>query len=156
MRPNDGMKLIFWIALFEGIGFLLGLMTQSNIDPWYKTLNHSQLTPPDYIFSVAWTLLYALLAVIAWILSSHSPGAPKSLKMLFGMQMLMNWAWTPLFFQLHWLTFSAIWLVALTLLNVIFISKAKSSQPTLALLLIPYTLWLLFAAYLNVVVAFMN
>jgi tryptophan-rich sensory protein len=68
----------------------------------------------------------------------------------------MNWAWTPLFFQFHWLTLSAIWLILLTGLNFILIIRAGNNQKTISMLLIPYVFWLMFAAYLNAFIAVMN
>ncbi len=156
MRHNKLIKLIFWIVLFESIGFLLGLLTQANINPWYENLNKSSLTPPGFIFSIVWTLLYALLAVIAWILSNQNQIYSKKVKLLFALQMLMNWAWTPLFFALHCLVFSAFWLVGLTILNLILILEVRKTHQTLALLLSPYLLWLVFASYINLVIAIMN
>lgn len=157
MRPTNWIKLIFWIVAFEMAGFLSGLLTQANIYPWYESLVKSSLTPPGFVFSIVWSLLYALLAVIAWILSSQPKESRcKSTHYLFAVQLLMNWAWTPLFFQYHWLTFSAIWLVVLTCLNLILIIQTKTKHKTVALLLTPYVLWLMFASYLNAVIALMN
>lgn len=156
LRLTHLMKLMFWIALFESIGFLLGLVTQTNIYPWYEHLDKSSLTPPGYIFSIVWSLLYALLAVIAWMLSNRNTAPSKKITVLFTLQMLMNWAWTPLFFGLHWFMPSAIWLVSLTCLNMLLIIEAKKTHKTIAWLLVPYLLWLVFASYLNVVIAIMN
>ncbi|WED44254.1 TspO/MBR family protein [Legionella cardiaca] len=150
------MKLIFWIVLFESIGFLLGLLTRANIHPWYANLNKSSLTPPGFTFSIVWTLLYGLLAVIAWILSTQRRAYPKNVAVLFALQMLMNWAWTPLFFGLHWLISSAFLLICLTCLNVLLIIEAKKTHKAIAWLLSPYLFWLVFASYLNVVIALMN
>lgn len=149
------MKLLAWIVFFETIGFLLGSLTQANIYPWYVHLNKSSLTPPSIIFSVVWTLLYALLAVIAWILSNHKAPS-KKITGLFALQMLMNWAWTPLFFGLHWLTVSALWLIGLSCLNLLLIIECKKTHKPIAWLLIPYVLWLMFASYLNLVIALIN
>lgn len=156
MRTNNLMKLIFWIVLFESIGIVLGLLTQADIDPWYKHLNKSSLTPPGFVFSMVWTLLYALLAIIAWILSRTNKPGSKKITLLFALQMLMNWIWMPLFFGLHWLTLGAIWIVGLTCLNVILIIEAKKFDKTISWFLTPYVLWLMFASYLNGVIAFMN
>lgn len=156
LRLNKLIKLILWIVFFESIGFLLGLLTQANINPWYANLNKSSLTPPGFIFSIVWTLLYALLAVIAWILSNHNQAYSKKIKVLFTLQMLMNWAWTPLFFALHWLISSALWLVGLTFLNLLLIMEAKKMHKIIACLLSPYLLWLVYALYLNVVIALTN
>ncbi|HHT0594486.1 TPA: TspO/MBR family protein [Legionella anisa] len=156
MRLNKIMSLIFWIVLFESIGFLLGLLTQANIKPWYEHLNKSPLTPPGFIFSVVWTLLYALLAVVSWILSNYNKEFPKKVTVLFGLQMLMNWVWTLLFFGLHWLMLSALWLIGLSCLNVLLIIETKKEHKTIAWLLTPYLFWLIFASYLNVFIALMN
>lgn len=156
LRLNKLSKLIFLIVLFESIGFSLGLLTNANIYPWYEHLHKSSLTPPGFVFSIVWSLLYGLLAVIAWMLSNDNKEFLKKITELFTLQMLMNWAWTPLFFGLHWLTLSAIWLVGLTCLNFILIIEAKKNHKTIAFLLIPYLLWLVFAAYLNGVIALMN
>lgn len=156
MRLNNTITLILMIALFESIGFYLSLPTQSNLYPWYESLNKSSLTPPGFVFSVTWTLLYAILAVVAWMLINENQQSARKVKHLFIIQMLMNWAWTPLFFTLHWLTFSAIWIIILSILNIILILWAKAINKTMAWLLSPYLLWLLFASYLNLVIAWVN
>ncbi len=156
MHLNKPMKLVLWIGLFESIGFLMGLLTQANIYPWYEHLNKSSLTPPGIVFSIVWTLLYALLAIIAWLLSSQNKAVSKKITLLFALQMLMNWAWTPLFFVLNWMITSALWLVGLTCLNVPLIIEAKKTHKAIAWLLSPYLIWLIFASYLNVVIALMN
>ncbi len=156
MNYNKIIKLIFWIVLFESIGFLLGLLTKTNIHPWYEHLNKSSLTPPGFIFSIVWTLLYALLAFIPWILLNLNSVTSKKITLLFTLQMLMNWAWTPLFFGLHWLIPSALLLVILTCFNIFLIIEAKKTHEIIAWLLTPYLLWLVFASYLNIVTALSN
>ena len=156
LRLNKLISLLFWVVIFESIGYLLGLLTQANIHPWYEELNKSFLTPPGIVFSVVWTMLYALLAVIAWILSSNNKFYSKKIVLLFALQMLMNWACTPLFFALQWITLSSIWLVSLTCLNAILIFAVSKTHKTLAWLLSPYLFWLVFASYLNVFIALMN
>jgi benzodiazapine receptor len=143
-------------VLFQSIGFLMGMLTQANIYPWYEQLNKSALTPPGFVFSIVWTSLYVLLAVIAWILWDKNQAPSKQVKLLFALQTLMNWAWTPLFFNMHWLIFSSVWLICLTCLNVLLIIKVKKAHKIIALSLSSYLLWLAFASYLNVVIALMN
>ena len=156
MHLNKPLKLLFWIVLFESIGFLMGVLTQENIYPWYEQLNKSSLTPPGFVFSIVWSFLYALLAIIAWSLSNQSQAYSRQVKVLFALQTVMNWLWTPLFFGLHWLMFSAVWLISLTALNALLIIKLKKRNKIIAWLLSPYLLWLVFAFYLNVLIALMN
>ena len=156
LSVHNSLKLILWIVLFESIGYFLGVLTQSNIYPWYAHLNKSSLTPPGFVFSIVWSFLYVLLAVIAWFLSIQNTKSSKKITLLFALQMLMNWAWTPIFFGLHSLTPSAILLISLTCLNLILIIVANKTHKTISWLLIPYVLWLMFASYLNVFIAIMN
>lgn len=156
LNIDKRLKLVLWIMLFESIGFFLGLLTQANIAPWYAHLDKPLLTPPGFVFSIVWGLLYALLAVIAWILSTHYSLVSKKITFVFMLQMIMNWVWTPLFFGLHWLIPSALWLIGLSSLNVFLIIEAKKTDRIVAWLLSPYLIWLIFATYLNVIIAIMN
>lgn len=150
MNKNSWIKLTLWIIIFEAIGFFLGLLTQANLRPWYEGLNKSMLTPPGWVFSLVWSILYVLLAVAGWALwrQRKHKGIRPTLYFYTG-QLLMNWAWTPLFFQVHWLGFSMIWIVILTSLTFLTIYSIKNKDVRISVLLTPYFIWLLFATYLN-------
>lgn len=143
---NKWISLACWIILFEVIGFVLGRATQAGLVPWYAHLAKSSLTPPGAVFGIVWSSLYALLAVVGWSLTQQRN---KSATKLYALQMLMNWAWTPLFFQLHLIGFSFLWLITIACLNVILIFKLRKQHAWLATLLLPYLFWLIFATYLN-------
>lgn len=150
MNKNSWIKLTIWIVAFEAIGFFLGLLTQANIHSWYDGLSKSTLTPPGWVFSIVWSILYVLLAVAGWALwrqREHIEIRPALY--LYLSQLLMNWAWTPLFFQFHWIGFSLIWIVILTTLTFFTMYSIKNKKNWISLLLIPYFIWLLFATYLN-------
>jgi translocator protein len=150
MMTRKWITLTIWIAVFQTIGFLLGMMTKDNLVIWYAGLQKSSLTPPGFVFSIVWTILYILLAVIGWTLwRERSKLKSQSAIPLFSIQMLMNWAWTPLFFQMHWLGISFLWLIALVMINGVMIMNIKSERKDIALALTPYWLWLAFATYLN-------
>ncbi len=107
MNKSHLIKLIVWILFFEMIGFFLGLLTQANIHSWYESLHKSILTPPGPVFSVVWSILYALLAIVCFTLwQNRHKSQTKTVSNLFLIQLIMNWIWTPLFFQFHWLGFS--------------------------------------------------
>jgi translocator protein len=155
LKKNKMLQLVMWIVSFEMIGYLLGIMTQNNIHPWYTSLLKSPLTPPGFIFSITWSFLYGLLAVIYWRLS-RCRSLSLAMKIFLGLQMLMNWCWTPLFFQLHDLKLSAIWLCGLVCFNTFLILRLKKIDRTSALLWIPYWIWIVFASYLNIFIAWCN
>lgn len=151
------ISLIIWIVTFQALGSLLGYLTQANLISWYADLNKSSLTPPGYVFGIVWTALYLLLAVIGWYLANrrHLP-IYKNAFILYSIQMLMNWAWTPLFFQLHWLVLSFLWIITITLINGVMIVYLRNQARNISLLLIPYFLWLSFATYLNGMIWILN
>ncbi|MCA0402828.1 MAG: tryptophan-rich sensory protein [Proteobacteria bacterium] len=158
MTTKNGLKLMGLIVLFLFIGSLLGLMTKANINPWYDNLTKSALTPPNWVFSVVWSILYVLLAYVAYKLWLSYQTNKKLIGVifLFAIQLIMNWLWTPFFFQLHWMGFSFIWLMVMIIINAILIYQLKNQQKLLALLLSIYSVWLLFASYLNGFIWFFN
>ncbi|WP_370637126.1 TspO/MBR family protein [Legionella sp. 16cNR16C] len=157
LTVNNLLKLLIWILIFQLIGFSLGLLTQSNLHPWYENLDKSALTPPGFIFSIVWTILYGILAFIAWTLWNKEKHIyPNSFRCLFAFQMIINWLWTPFFFQFHYLIFSAFLLMILTILNLILMVKIRTRNRLVFSLLVPYITWLVFAFYLNAVIALHN
>lgn len=155
MTIKTWVKLIAWILIFEIIGYFLGGITQANIDPWYRDLHKSSLTPPDVVFAVTWSFLYILLAIVGWHLSKYK-NHPNvwAVYRLYWIQMCMNWAWPILFFQLHWVGFSFIWMCGLIAFNIAIFAWMKPKE--LVWLLLPYLIWLIFATYLNGVVWYLN
>ena len=157
MSKANGIKLIVWILFFEVIGFFLGILTQANIHSWYEGLHKSILTPPGWVFSVVWSILYTLLAIVAFTLwQNRNKPQTKTVLSLYFVQLIMNWIWTPLFFQLHWIGFSFLWIVVMVILNAIIILKIKNTEREIALLLTPYFVWLIFASYLNGMIWILN
>lgn len=157
-------KLALWIIGFQLIGLLLGMITRENIPLWYNHLIKPQATPPALVFAVVWPMLYLLLAFVGFRLYSaykantnatHKATLDLTFR-LFVVQQLFNWTWTLLFFQWHWLGFSVLWLLVLIILNLVLIYRLWSEHRTLALLLLPYVSWLMFAGYLNVAIFVLN
>ena len=157
MIKKDWIHLVIWILVFEGIGLILGLLTNHHIHTWYDGLNKSNLTPPAVVFSIVWPILYACLAITGWVLwRQRSKPEIRPTLYCYIAQLLMNWAWTPLFFQLHWIGFSFFWIWMLTFLTLITIYLMKKNNNRLFFLLIPYFVWLLFATYLNGIIWVLN
>ncbi|WP_237759132.1 TspO/MBR family protein [Legionella erythra] len=157
MKIKSGGLLILWVFVLQGMGFLLGLLTRANISPWYEHLNKSMLTPPPWVFSSVWILLYVLLAIVGWALwDDRKRGGIKPLFYLYLVQLFMNWMWTLFFFQWHWLGFSFLWIILIAGVTGVLIFQLYDRKRVLAVLLMPYLTWLAFAAYLNGVIWFFN
>jgi benzodiazapine receptor len=148
---------LIWIVFFQLIGYCLGRITRHDILSWYPTLNKSILTPPDMIFPIVWFVLYCMLAVSGYSLWQyrHQPKANLAF-VFFLLQILLNWAWTPLFFYFHWIGMSLFCITAIIILTMITILITRKSYKLSCFLLIPYFVWLLFAGYLNAVIWVLN
>lgn len=145
--------LLLWIIGFQLIGAGLGFVTQSNMYPWYETLTKSSLTPPPIVFSVVWSSLYVLLAICGYFIWQQRQQIAGRLPLyFFSIQMVMNWLWTFLFFSFHLISFSFIWIIGIIIFTAL--TYHYTNQKLVRGLLIPYMLWLLFAAFLNGYIAF--
>jgi translocator protein len=118
-------------------------------DDWHASLNRPSYAPPNWVFGPVWTMLYLMMAVAGWLVwKSNTAGKALALTM-FGVQLLLNAAWSAIFFGWHqpgWalLEMSILWLAIVT---TIVLFKRHSSTATV--LLIPYLAWVSFAAALN-------
>ena len=157
MLKNKWLSLIVWIIIFAIIASLMGQITQANLHPWYETLTKSNLTPPGIVFSITWTFLYIILAFIGWYLSQdQNRHQLQPVYRLYLIQLLMNWAWTPLFFSFHYLGIAFLWLLVMCLLNIVIMLMLLNRHRFLAMLFLPYFVWLMFASYLNGFIWFYN
>ena len=142
--------------MLQLIGFGLGQITHSN-HVWYHSLYKSSLTPPDVVFSVVWTALYVLIALVGNFFWRYRD-EPKAKVMwnLYIIQLLLNWAWTIIFFGCHLVALAFLLIVVMILINMNIILKAKKKYYFAANMMIPYTLWLAFAGYLNFMIWKLN
>lgn len=139
-----------WILFTEAVGGLAGLLTRSAMQIYNDTILKPPLSPPALVFPIAWTILYALMGISAarvW-LKPPSPGRSRSLR-LYLLQLAFNFLWSFLFFSFQAFGLAFLWLAALWLLVVRMILSFYETDRPAAWLQLPYLLWLLFAAYLN-------
>lgn len=151
------MGMIAWILVFQIIGYFLGTITQVNTATWYQTLNKSSLTPPGIVFPIVWSILYAMIALSGWYLWQHrqQPKAKAALG-FYSAQMVLNWAWSPLFFNGHLIALSFYCIILIALLTLITILLTIKNFKFSSYMLIPYFLWLIFAGYLNGIIWMLN
>ena len=114
---------------------------------WYSALKRSPLTPLNYVFSVTWTVLYALIGVCGGIIwQASSVSRVRSLKSLYIIQLILNWMWTPVFFQCHLIGVSLLLLILMDILTLMGVYVSYSKQRSVSLLMSPYLGWILFAS----------
>ena len=139
--------LIGWLALCFGVAALSSL---NPIDDWYAGLNRPSFSPPNSVFGPVWTVLYLCMAIAAWL--AWRPGGfagARSALTFFLIQLALNAAWSWLFFGWHRIDWALIDIVLLWIAIVATIVLFARQHRGAALLLVPYLLWVTFAAALN-------
>lgn len=143
--------IIIAVSLCLVIGFLSSFATQSSVNDWYLTLNKPSFNPPNWLFAPVWTVLYILMGIAAgwvWGKGFHHKYVKTGLYH-FGFQLLLNALWSIVFFGLK-SPFYALWIIlALLIMLVLTIKWFKVVSKVAAILLVPYLLWVCFAALLN-------
>lgn len=133
-----------------------GAMTR--IDGWYRGLEKSALTPPDWAFAPAWTVIYALAAIAAAIgwRDARNQRDRSLIAIFFFINAILNIAWSAVFFTMRrpdWALaeVATLWISVLVL--IVFLGRF--SRPA-SLLMVPYLAWVSFAAWLNYKIAVLN
>ena len=158
MTTQSAIRLFACLALCLGVGALGGFATAPEIPTWYASLNKPTWTPPSWVFPVVWNLLYAMMALALWLLWDRTPNSParQTAIIAFVVQLVLNAAWSPVFFTLHQTAVALAIIVALALAIAVTIHYAWRAQKTAALLLTPYLVWVLYATTLNAGIWSMN
>lgn len=135
-----------WIVIFEAVSFATASMTNDNIQGWYATLNPPPLVPPNWIFPVMWSILYALIACAGCYLWLRRE---KQALGIFAFYMLLNWSWSFIYFGLHMMGTALAEIIIMDALIALLIIKTWRRAKLSAMLLIPLMGWSLFATWLN-------
>ncbi len=155
VKPIKLKTLLLYVVvtlLFGVVGALLG----GNTSEVYSTLIKPPLSPPGIVFPIVWSILYALMGTGAYILSTEKDETVNFLLKIYWIQLIINVIWPLVFWQLNWYTFAAIIIAVLIALNLLFVILARRINKVVAILFIPYLIWLVFALYLNIGIAVLN
>ena len=120
-----------------------------NSDTWYVDLIKSPLNPPGYVFGIVWPILYALMAFVSF-------KSADKIWTLFIPQLMLNAAWSWIFFYMHAPVLALINISILIFLNQKILAILSNESRALFWLYLPYVLWLTFAAFLNASIVFLN
>jgi benzodiazapine receptor len=143
---------VCFVASFLGSAF-----TRPNLD-WYATLAKPSFTPPNGVFPVVWTILFVMMAVAAWLVwrISGDGGEKKTALVWFAIQLIINVLWSFAFFGMHSPSLGLGVIMALIVAIVITIVYFDRLSRAAALMLVPYVLWVGFAAALNFAIWLLN
>jgi benzodiazapine receptor len=155
-RDRDKAGWRVWVALGLFVGACFGaagvgqMLSGGEPGAWYRGLRKPALTPPGWAFGPVWTALYVCMGVAAWwVWRRRGFGGARAALTAFAVQLVLNAAWTGLFFGLQrpdvaFGEIVALW-VAIVVTTALFF---RASAPA-GWLMVPYLLWVSFASYLN-------
>lgn len=154
------MEASSWLALLGFVAAcIFAAMTGAFFRPgdWYERLKKPTWRPPNRVFAPVWTVLYVMIAVSGWLVWREVGFAGAALPLaVYAIQLVLNAAWTPLFFGLHRPDLGFVAIVLLWLSIVATIVLFTPIHAGAALLLLPYLGWVTFATALNFAVWRLN
>ena len=147
----------FWIVLAEAVGALSGWLSKNGMKAYSETVVQPPLSPPSWLFPIVWTILFALMGIGAARVSLAPRSKQRSLALnLFVIQLIVNFFWSPIFFNAQAFGTAFLWLVLLWTMVLGMILVFRRVDKRAGNIQIPYLLWLTFAAYLNLGVWYLN
>ncbi|WP_301664733.1 TspO/MBR family protein [Methanoculleus frigidifontis] len=152
------LKFIAAIAVCQAAGLIGTIFTTPAIPTWYAALTKPDLTPPSWVFGPVWTILYLLMGIALYLvwLRGWEKRDVKVAMSIFGVQLVLNVLWSYFFFGLQMPSVAFIEIIILWIAIALSIwSFARVSVPA-AILLVPYIIWVSFAAYLTYAISVLN
>ena len=150
-------KIASSVALPLLVGFLSTWLSGNQAE-FYTSLNLPPLSPPPWIFAVVWPVLYVLMGISAYLVSTTEADAAlkKRAFVFYALQLIFNFFWSIWFFRFELIGFSFIWILALFALVILTALSFYDINRAAGWLFLPYIAWLAFASYLNYMAWIMN
>lgn len=156
IKVRKPLVLILFIAICLGAGGLGSIFTTSAIPVWYATLVKPVFSPPNWVFAPVWTTLCILMGISAYLIyQAKNKNSQVALK-IFWIHLAVNLAWSYLFFGLKNPFYGLVWITFLWSLIVAVMYQFLKIEKKATLILVPYLLWVTFAAILNYNIWFLN
>ena len=150
MKKIDWKRLIIIIIITFVVGSFFNFFTMNNMDT-FKELE-KPINVPGILFPIVWSILYLLMSISLYIVIDKN----RNSLIIYSIQLIINSLWTLIFFGFGAYLLAFIWIILLLIAIVIMIAKFYNIDKKAAYLNIPYLLWVLFAAYLNLGIYLLN
>ncbi len=150
--------ILVFIVICELAGIVGSIFTTPSIPGWYAGLVKPPFNPPGWVFAPVWTILYAMMGLAAYLVYDKGPRRPEVRKALavFAIQLVLNALWSIVFFGARQILGAVIVIILLWVMILVTIRLFSRISKTAAYLLIPYILWVSFAAVLNISLFVLN
>jgi tryptophan-rich sensory protein len=168
-QPSPGWQaaaLLCFLGVSHGVSFGASLVIINNANGWYAAAAKAPWTPSVWVFGAVWTVLYTTMAVAAWLVWRRGTGFPsarsRGAMTVYGILLLLNLAWAPLFFGMYPMVGGAALWLALLVIAAHAVAAAATVvrfgliSRTAGLLMLPYVSWIVFSLRLTAYAAASN
>ena len=160
MKNKKKNIIIFVISILIplAVGGFAAYLTRNSMD-LYSEINTPALSPPAILFPIVWTVLYVLMGISSAIVIINRQKNTECADVgiaYYAISLAFNFVWSLIFFNFRSFLFAFLWLVALLYLIIRTILCYKEVSKPAAYLQIPYSLWVTFAGYLNLMIYLLN
>lgn len=146
--------LVLFVAWSFSAGLVGGYLVRDSDPSWYERLAKPFFGPPDWVFGPAWSVLYLLMGVAAWLVWRKRGAGIEML--LFAIQWGLNSLWTPIFFVMQSRGFAFLEIIVLWIAVLVTLLAFWRAFRAAGYLMVPYLLWVTFAAVLNGTIWYLN
>ena len=158
MRIKDLPKLAVSIFICLATGSAGSVYTRGSIEQWYRYLVKPSFNPPAWVFAPVWTILYFMMGLslyLVWTAPLSDPFRKKGM-ILFFIQLILNGAWSPVFFGLRSISGGLVIIVLMWFFILATFYYFRKVSFKAALLLVPYLIWVSYAFLLNLSLLLLN
>jgi tryptophan-rich sensory protein len=151
-RDRPILALALSILVVELVGVSGSVFTVQGLGEWYDSLVWPAVAPPNWVFGPVWTVLFALMGTGLWLVwrrTGEAPGDVRVAVVVFVVHFAFNLGWSAAFFGLQEIGLGLAVIAVLWVLIVATMWAFDRVDRRAALLLVPYLLWVSFAAFLN-------
>mgnify|MGYP003292033284 FL=1 len=154
---NRKLWLAVCIAIPLLVGVIASVLTRQSMQN-FAMLKKPPFAPPAWVFPVVWTILYVLMGISSYLILTATAEKEKkeNALLLYWYQLAVNFLWPTFFFNFEWYLFSFFWIILLWVLVFLMILRFYKIDKRAAYLNIPYLIWLVLAAYLNLGIWWLN
>jgi len=157
-RANTWKIAIVFVVAIELLGGASGWLSNSGYgNAWFDALEKPLFMPPGWVFGVVWPILYGLMGIAVALIVAQPRSDRRRLGLsLFSVQLLLNLAWSPIFFAAHQITLAKYVIFVMALLAAAAAGQFYRLRKSAGLLMLPYLAWLIFATTLNASIEALN
>lgn len=152
------VMLFAFLGVVFAVAFAGAAVTTANLSDWYNSIAKPELTPANWVFPIVWNLLFLMMGIAGWLVWRAAGGLNEAggVLSIFAAQLMLNFAWSVLFFGLHRPDLALAEVIVLDLAITATIVGFWWHSKLAALLLVPYLLWTLFATWLTAAIWLLN